>query len=694
MTIWWVLVLTLIVATSRLCGFHRAGLWLALAFLGRAAALSLYEAGPVVGYHHYKVQDAGTTALAGAAILLQVALVARGLGPHVAALRAWAGERLPGWRLPVLLLALFAASAKISRPASASAAEFVFATLVDLLALLNLVVAVRELPADVLGRCDAWLDRVLGREKVPGEPEPGGLDRTAWGAALFAFAAAAALGALAYGRHPHVPDEVVYLLHARTFAAGLLSLPVPPVPGGFDLDLMLADGGRWFSPVPPGWPLALAAGAWLGAAWLVNPVLGGLTILALYSLARELTDRRSARWAVLLLAASPWFTFLDMSYMTHPWTLLCAVLAALGVARARRTGNPVPALLGGAAVGMVSLIRPLEGLVLALALGLWSLGFGGARLKLSCLAALVVGTAAVAALVFPYNRHLTGDPLQFPINEYVDRTYGPGKNSMGFGPDKGLGWGGLDPFPGHSPFEAAVNAQFNLFAIEAELFGWGGGSLLLVLFLLLGGKLYRADRALAAFALAIVLANSFYWFSGGPDFGARYWYLVIVPLVLLSVSGLRALEARVAEPARARALVLVLVSFAWLAWVPWRAVDKYHRYRGMDPGIRALAAQHDFGRSLVLVRGRRHPDYDSAAVYNPLDLEADAPIYAWDRSPGVRTELIEHYADRDVWLVVGPASSSTGRWKILDGPVPAARVTTELTTLLHGSAGRFPTHDD
>ena len=35
MTIWWVLVLLLIVARSRLCGYDRAGLWLALRFFRR-----------------------------------------------------------------------------------------------------------------------------------------------------------------------------------------------------------------------------------------------------------------------------------------------------------------------------------------------------------------------------------------------------------------------------------------------------------------------------------------------------------------------------------------------------------------------------------------------------------------------------------------------------------------------------------
>ena len=70
-----------------------------------------------------------------------------------------------------------------------------------------------------------------------------------------------------------------------------------------------------------------------------------------------------------------------------------------------------------------------------------------------------------------------------------------------------------------------------------------------------------------------------------------------------------------------------------VTFVPWRAVDKYHQFRGMRSDVRDLANEHAFGESVVLVRGQRHPDYASAAVYNPVDLAAPETIYAWDRGP-------------------------------------------------------------
>lgn len=665
------------IAVSLLTSWRRAGAWLALAFAARGAVLALYQAGPTVTYHHLRPQgDERVLAIVATILVGQALLVAFGLRGAWSSMRAWLLEHCGAWRATVIVIAMLVVSAKISRPAQQSAQEFVLATTLELIALANLVLFARALPNAVLASFDELLERVLGR--ASDGPEPGRADRFALLLALASVLVAALLNVFVYERHPHVPDEVVYLLHARYLAEGMLSLPLPPVPEAFDIDLMLLDRGMWYSPVPVGWPLALAVGAFFGMPWLVNPVLGGLTILATYAFVRELASKRTARVVCLLLAVSPWFVFLNMSFMTHSWTLLCAVVAALGVARSRRTGSIAWVLLGGACIGMVGLIRPLEGALLALALGLWSMGVGGTRLKLAAIATLVLATAAVGALTFPYNARLTGNPSRFPIQRYVDVVYGPGKNDMGFGPDKGLDWGGLDPWPGHTPFQALVNAQFNSFAIDAELFGWSIGSLALVWFALFASRWSRVDKLMLAFTAAIVVSNSYYWFAGGPDFGARYWYLVIVPLVWLTVSGLRAFEAKVSEPARVRAFVVALVVIAWTTWMPWRALDKYRDYRGMCPALWDWVPPFDFrrtefGRSLVLVGGERFPHYASAAIFNPLDLDANVPIYAWDRDPQTRAKLLEHYADRRVWYVEPGADD--GLSVSPGGSIPASAVT-------------------
>jgi hypothetical protein len=144
------------------------------------------------------------------------------------------------------------------------------------------------------------------------------------------------------------------------------------------------------------------------------------------------------------------------------------------------------------------------------------------------------------------------------------------------------------------------------------------------------------------------------------------------------VSGLGILERSLAvERGRALFGVLSLCAIALVVHVPWRAMDKYYHFRGMRPDVRQLAASTPFGRSLVLVRGCRHPDYHSAAAYNPLDLNATQPIYAWDVDPATRARVLEAYPDRPVWIIDGPTVTHSG-FKVEAGPLTYAEVTQRI----------------
>jgi hypothetical protein len=370
--------------------------------------------------------------------------------------------------------------------------------------------------------------------------------------------------------------------------------------------------------------------------------------------------------------------FLAMSFMTHTFALTSALVAALTMAWARRSGGWHWGAISGAAVGMAIQIRPLEGMVLGGLLGLWALGPDPRRIRLPMLGGFTLGACALVGTVLVYNAALTGDPRTFPIMAYTDRLFGTNSNAIGFGPDRGINWP-LDPFPGHGPADAVINANLNMFSLNVELFGWSIGSLGLVALFVLSGTMRRSDWLLAAVLAGTFIAHSCFWFSGGPDFGARYWYLMLVPLVGLAVRAIRYLEERaqaisgspaaVAVPAAA---VLALSALALVNYFPWRAIDKYHHYLHMRPDVLHLATEHGFGTSLVLVQGNEQ-DYTSSAVYNPLDWQADAPIYAWDRNANTTASVLETYHDRPVWVLQGPTLTGAG-YRVIRGPVPAQQM--------------------
>jgi hypothetical protein len=649
------------------------GFWLALALAGQAAALQLIHAGPLIHYQHYRL-PAEAVASAGLrwalfTVSLQAILVAGGLAARGGAILRWIRSPRRVLRLAAVVAASGCLAAAVSRDPCFFAAELGFAVLVQMVNAANILLTAWTLPAEKLENLAHWFDSWLGGSDT-GRTS---LDRFAWLAALWVAAAAAMLAWFVYERHPHLADEVVYLYNARYFAAGSVTMAPPPLVAGFDLDLMDYEPDKWFSAVPLGWPAMLAVGAALHLPWLVNPVLAGLNILLVYLLLGEIYPRRTARLSVLLLCASPWHLFLAMSFMTHTFTMTCALVAFLGVARARRTELTRWAWLAGLGAGAGSLIRPLDGAIVAVLAGAGALGLGGARLKFAALAALAAGTVLTGAVALPYNKALTGDASRSPLIDYTDKYYGPRTNAYGFGPERGRGWP-LDPYPGHTPFEALINAELNGASVNAELFGWGTGSLFLIGILLFSGAMRRPDYLMLAAAAAVILAYAPYWYSGGPDFGARYWYLILLPCVALSARGLEWIETKLGatgrNDVRATAAVAALCCLALINYFPWRSVDKYHHYLGMRPDVRELARVHDFGRSLVLIRGERFPDYASAAIYNPLDLRADAPVYAWDRDAAVRDRLLKLYADRPVWILEGPTRTHAG-FEVLAGPLSA-----------------------
>ena len=647
----------------------RAVAWFGLVAAGQGAFLTLVRAGNLVGYQHFEPWTATTSGPRVAALLLlSLQAILLGLAGRRVLRSAFGGAvravGLPG--ASVLVAGFVLTASTLSPTVGVYIRELLAASLVQGLQLWTVVVAAAALP-------DRAAEQVtlLARRLVEG-PADGQRPRLHLLLAGGVVVVSAALAVFAYGRHPHLPDEVTYLLHARYFAAGMLDMPLPPSIEGFSLDLMTVEADRWYSPVPPGWPAILAIGVWLGAPWLVNPVLGGLAVWLAYRAVLAVSDDvRSARLTVLLLSASPWFLFLNMSLMTHTLTLVSALAATWMTARAMRE-HAAWVVGAGLSIGMVALIRPLEGVIVAVALGLWSL-FGGTSSRWVTLrrtAGLTVATLVSTLAVLPYNRHLTGSGLTFPVMDYFDRMYGAGTNAMGFGPNRGVGWEGLDPFPGHGWLDVLVNSNVNLFQVNVELLGWSVGSISIVLLgagvaLVRGGK---GSRALLGVTVTVVAVHALYWFSGGPDFGARYWYLILVPCLGLGSRGLLALADQRWGGGRVWAGAAALVLSAMLVFVPWRAIDKYHHYRLMRPDVRELAQSHSFGDALVLIRGERHPGYASAAAYNPIDLRGPGPIYAWDRDATVRAELLAAFPDRPVWILDGPRRTSAG-YEVVAGPI-------------------------
>lgn len=556
------------------------------------------------------------------------------------------------------------------RKAVSHAARIVFVFLIAGTALMNLVLAVTAIPRHALEKSAGAIRRLLLRPSFP------------YVAATLVVVVSSGLALVVLDAIPHVPDESAYLFQAKHLAEGKLALPAPPVPEAFNVPFSTVRNGEWFLTLAPGWSVVLALGVWIGAPWLVNPFLGGIAILLLHSFLRRTHGKDLAGGVVALLAISPWFLFMNASLMNHPLVLVLFLLILMGAVHARESRNLGWAGVIGLCTGALLLIRPLDA-VLAGAVGaaFW-LAAGWKRVRPAAVGVALVASLATTALFFSYNRNFSGDPLVVPMNPYFDVRYYAGGNRLGFAADIGnWGWTALDPLPGHGPIDVLVNSNQNLHLLNFELFGVAFGSLLFV-GLLFVWKEWRRDFLWWFTALITIAGLNLYWFSGGPDFGARYWYVAIIPAVILTYRGAQSLAEKlrvcaVVPDAELRVWSLVGISclLGFLILIPWRNLDKYKYYRGARADFGALIRENNFGRDLVFVRGEQVPDYTSAVAFSAprFDRDAPGPIFVMDVGPEKNEMLVRYYSDRRVWVTDGPRKAH-GRARVVAGPLPPGTV--------------------
>jgi hypothetical protein len=372
--------------------------------------------------------------------------------------------------------------------------------------------------------------------------------------------------------------------------------------------------------------------------------------------------------------------------MPHPLTAVLALIALAAFDRAQgRQPRWLPwAIVAGAAIGGLALTRAIEAALVTAAIAISTVVENGVRRLLPPLVPAMAIAAGLAALMPVYSLAVTGRADYPPHLAWSDGRWGPGVDRLGFGPNIGISaWPNLDPLPGHGPLDVVLNTNKNLFMVNADLFGWATGSLVFVALALGIGRWRRADTLLLVLSAAYVAGHSVYWFSGGPDIGARYWYPLLVPLAAVTARGARMAVERLRESnacdapgARVGIFILAAGIGAGVATLPWRAVTKYHEYRGVTSDVRALADAHRFEHALVFIRSGDRADYQSAFSLNPPTLEEAGTVYAWDAGAAARVSVVAAFPDRFVWVIERrpPGPEGEGPFVLSAGPLPPGTV--------------------
>ena len=169
----------------------------------------------------------------------------------------------------------------------------------------------------------------------------------------------------------HSADEFVYLFQAETFRDGRLWNSPPPISHHLSSPHIIETTDKWVGRFSPGWPAIIALFSTIGLeAWMVNPVLNGLTAFLVACLGREMRDGFTGILAAILYVATAFSIFNGASYYNHTLTACCAVAFALFGIRFLKSPTLGNAIASGATLGLMGLTRTYSAALFAIPFGI------------------------------------------------------------------------------------------------------------------------------------------------------------------------------------------------------------------------------------------------------------------------------------------------------------------------------------
>jgi hypothetical protein len=389
-----------------------------------------------------------------------------------------------------------------------------------------------------------------------------------------AFTASDIVSRAIFERLPHLEDEFAYLYQARLFARGDAYIETPAPVRAYWQPFLINLEGKRFGKYTPGWPLILAAGVEIGELWVINAWLSMLTVAVVYRLGREVYNPQTGAVAALLTAISPAAMLLSGSLMAHTLALFLTTLFLYALWRIERGRRVLLwAAIGGAALGLNVLARPMTAIAIAVPFVIYSVGRVGWRFVRrspregwrTLRPLLVLGVIASAiSLYWPvFNYTVTARPGEsFP--HYLVRfargdedtnlyLYIWDYDKIGFGEGHGRVKGG------HTLEIGWRHAKKDLNCASRDLLGWGraapdqvdivknpcaengrGYSWVVIVAGLLLTLRKRWTWLFLALIVSLIAFYLAYWI-GGNLYSARYYSEALTAATLLAAAGIAGL---------------------------------------------------------------------------------------------------------------------------------------------------------
>jgi|GEM_PF-1234437 len=473
----------------------------------------------------------------------------------------------------------------------------------------------------------------------------------------FAIIATAAITVL--DKIPHVTDSVAYLFQAKALAKGMFAIPAGNMPEFYMPHFYYQSDGRMISLFQPGWPLILSLGVLLKAEFLVNPMLGAITLWPAYKIFKRCFGQGLARLAIIIIMCSPFYLFMSASFMAHTISGLLGLIAINHALIYKDHKKTLSLVIIGVCVGFLFCIRAFNSVILLAPL---TVVFLPLILKKQLpVKAIVIGI--IAGLPFfiaqlSINHHITGNALSFPQDKYFEATEVVAScHRLGFGPDVGCSSEhGRYSFPdGYYLPEAISVTKHRLVSLSLNLFGTPM-ALIILLFPILMGRFKHQTWIIYSIPASLIICYMLFYYHGN-CYGPRFYYEAVAPIGMLIALGIYRLDtameylSKVAPTIKAflratsPALLLTLLLFS-IGWMHPRLWETYSHFRNVDDHIKQLTVEAGLSNAVVILPGTRS-SLAAGFNYNSPTLDNDVifarHIYAHS------VQLMYQYPDRDFY---------------------------------------------
>ncbi|MGB3479175.1 MAG: glycosyltransferase family 39 protein [bacterium] len=482
------------------------------------------------------------------------------------------------------------------------------------------------------------------------------------------FLATLLISDFVFDQIPHVQDSIAQVFQAKIFASGKLYATSHPLKEFFEYTHII-NNGKWYSQYSPGHAFFLMIGVLLGIPWIINPLLGALSVLIVFFLGKEIYDKKTGRLAAIFTILSPFFLFMSSEFMAHSSAMFTIALFALFFVKTIKKRKLLYACIAGTALGFCALIRFYTAFALCIPFLVYGviLTFKKPKQHISLFASTTLFALIFIALLLIYNYITNGHPFKFGYTV----LYGPG-HGLGFG--KGT-WG-----TPHTFLRGLTNFWGSIKALNLHLFGWPYISLLPVVILLISRKMRRWDYIFFLSFICLGIAYIFYWYHD-LCFGPRFLYEALPFVIILSARAILILPKLIKDRLHIKKfstkniriilslIIVVLFLFSIVSTFPklikgdepsfyWKDRGYANSYWGVDVYLSRLVKAKKLTNSIVFVQ-YDYPVFPfdsllwfaSGFLNNSPDLDDDV-IYA--RHLGTRdTLLMNYYPARLYYLYIG-----------------------------------------